>query len=569
MGNQQVRWQLLPQAPDEYLRAANLPPIIAQLLYNRGVHLGEIEPFLLADYRLGGNPFLLPDMSQAVNRIYKALLTGEKIAIYGDFDADGITAIASLTEGLSWLGGKVTPYIPHRLREGHGLKLPALEKLHSQGVGLIITVDCGVTSITEAKQAQEMRMDVIITDHHVPSVTLPRAIAVIDAKRKDSQYPFLELAGVGVAFKLLQALLYKDGREKRLVELLDLVALGTVTDLVPLVGENRYLVKEGLKVLNNTQRIGLQELIKLARLKLGELNTKHISKALGPRLNAASRMDDATTSYRLVTTRSPEEVHALAQELDARNAERQRLTDEVLRKAKERLAHRLSPPLLIEGHEGYPVGVIGLVAGKLVDEFHKPAIILNFGAELCRGSARSIPEFNVAEALEECQDLLITFGGHPLAAGFTVKQQNLARLEERLMSLAKTQLSHLDLCPQLVIDAEVPLSALAGDAFNLIQQLEPFGQGNSNPTFLTRQVEVIECRNFGNQDKHLELKLKQGNITWRAVDFNSQKTQEEIPSYLDIVYTIEKSFWNGEQVLRLNLRDFAPNKAAISYQPSD
>ena len=569
MGNQQVRWQLLPQAPDEYLRAANLPPIIAQLLYNRGVHLGEIEPFLLADYRLGGNPFLLPDMSQAVNRIYKALLTGEKIAIYGDFDADGITATASLTEGLSWLGGKVTPYIPHRLREGHGLKLPALEKLHSQGVGLIITVDCGVTSITEAKQAQEMELDVIITDHHVPSVTLPRAIAVIDAKRKDSQYPFSELAGVGVAFKLLQALLYKDGREKRLVELLDLVALGTVTDLVPLVGENRYLVKEGLKVLNNTQRIGLQELIKLARLKLGELNTKHISKALGPRLNAASRMDDATTSYRLVTTRSPEEVHALAQELDARNAERQKLTDEMLRKAKERLAHRLYPPLLIEGHEGYPVGVIGLVAGKLVDEFHKPAIILNLGPELCRGSARSIPEFNVAEALEECQDLLITFGGHPLAAGFTVKQQNLARLEERLMSLAKTQLSHLDLCPQLVIDAEVPLSAFAGDAFNLIQQLEPFGQGNSNPTFLTRQVEVIECRNFGNQDKHLELKLKQGNITWRAVDFNSQKTQEEIPSYLDIVYTIEKSFWNGEQVLRLNLRDFAPNKAAISYQPSD
>jgi len=280
-------------------------------------------------------------------------------------------------------------------------------------------------------------------------------------------------------------------------------------------------------------------------------------------------MDDATTSYRLVTTRSPEEVHALAQELDARNAERQRLTDEVLRKAKERLAHRLYPPLLIEGHEGYPVGVIGLVAGKLVDEFHKPAIILNLGAELCRGSARSIPEFNVVEALEECQDLLITFGGHPLAAGFTVKQQNLARLEERLMSLAKTQLSHLDLCPQLVIDAEVPLSALAGDAFNLIQQLEPFGQGNSNPTFLTRQVEVIECRNFGNQDKHLELKLKQGNITWRAVDFDSQKTQEEIPSYLDIVYTIEKSFWNGEQVLRLNLRDFAPYKAAISYQPSD
>ena len=566
MGNQQARWQLLRLAPDEYLRAANLPPIIAQLLYNRGVKLGEIEPFLAADHRLKGNPFLLPDTSQAVSRIYKALLSGEKIAIYGDFDVDGITATATLAEGLSWLGGKVTPYIPHRLREGHGLKFPALEKLHSQGMGLIITVDCGITSIREAKQAQEMGLDMIITDHHVPSATLPQAIAVIDAKRKDSQYPFSELAGVGVAFKLLQALLYKDSREKRLAELPDLVALGTVTDVVPIIGENRYLVKEGLKVLNNTQRIGLQELGTLARLKLGELSTRHISKVLGPRLNAATRMDDATTSYRLVTTHSPEEAHALAQQLEERNVERQRLTDEVLHKAKERLAHRLHSPLFIEGHESYPVGVIGLVAGKLVDEFYKPAIILNLEAEICRGSARSIPEFNVAEALGKCQDLLITFGGHALAAGFTIKRQNLAQLEERLMKLARSQLSHLDLGPRLVIDAEVPLSVFAGDTFNLIQQLEPFGQGNSNPIFLTRQVEVIECRNFGNQGEHLELRLKQGNITWRAVDFDSQKTPEEIPPCIDIVYSLEKSFWNGEQVLQLNLRDFAPNKAAISHQ---
>jgi len=568
VGNQQARWQLLPQPPDEYLRAANLPPIIAQLLYNRGAHLSEIEPFLAADHRLEGNPFLLPDMSQAVSRIYKALLTGEKIAIYGDFDVDGIAATAVLVEGLSQLGGKIITYMPDRFSEGHGLKSAAIEKLHSQGAVLIITVDCGITDLAEAKQAREMGLDMIITDHHIPLAVLPQAVAVIDAKRRDSCYPFSELAGVGVAFKLVQALFYKDNRGKKLPQLLDLVALGTVTDLVPMIGENRYLVKEGLKVLNNTHRIGLQEMANLARLEVGKLDAESISWALGPRLNAAGRVNDATTGYRLLTTNSLEEAHQLAVELEERNAERQRLTSKTLHRVREQLDAKMHLPLLIDGDESYPVGVIGLIAGKLVDEFYKPAIVLNLGAEICRGSARSIPEFNIAEALGECQDLLITFGGHPLAAGFTIKRENLARLEEKLMGLAKEQLSHLDLCPKLVIDAEVPLSALAGDAFNLIQQLEPFGKGNPQPTFLTRQVKLIERRNFGNQDKHLGLKLKQGSVMWEAVFFNFN-AREKIPPLIDIVYNIEKSRWGGEKVLRLNLRDFAPNKSANSYQLSD
>lgn len=557
--NYQAHWEVLPPAPTEYLDAANLPPLIAQLLYNRGVKPGEIEPFLAADHRLAGNPFLLPDMSQAVGRIYKALLSGEKIAIYGDFDVDGITAIATLVEGLSWLGGKVVLYIPERLQEGHGLKLPAMEKLHNQGVELIITVDCGITNLTEAKQARETGIDVIITDHHIPLAILPQAIAVIDPKRKDSRYPFHELAGVGVAFKLVQALFHKDSREKSLMGLLDLVTLGTVTDIAPLVGENRYLVKEGLKMLNNTPRIGLQEMIRLAGLELGKLDASHISWVFGPRLNAASRMDDATISYHLLTTNSLEEAHHLAAKLEGVNAERQRLTKEILNKVKEKLATKMHLPLLIESDESYPVGVIGLVAGKLVDEFCKPAIVINLGSKLCRGSVRSIPEFNIAAALEKYCDLLITFGGHPLAAGFVAARQNLPTLEERLMSLAANQLSHLDLRPKLVIDAEVPLSAFSGDTFSLIQQLEPFGQGNPQPTFLTRQVEVVDLRNFGNQGKHLELKLKQRDITWRAVIFNSQKAPDEIPSCIDIVYKVEKSFWSGEEVLGLNLLHFAPS----------
>jgi single-stranded-DNA-specific exonuclease len=544
--------------PDEYLNASDLSPLIAQLLYNRGVKPEEIAPFLSADRRLEGNPFLLPDISRAVSKVYKAVLAQKKIAVYGDFDVDGVTATVILVEGLSRLGAEVITYIPDRVNEGHGLKISALEKLKARGVDLVITVDCGVTDPTEVKQAKKMGMDMIITDHHIPLGSLPKAIAVIDPKRKDSVYPYPDLAGAGVAFKFLQALFHKDSREKWLSRLMDLVVLATVTDLVTLVGENRYLVKEGLRELNNSSHVGIKEMVKLAGLKPGELDAEDISWVLGPRLNAAGRMNNASTSYQLLTTQSPEEAHILALELEGKNAGRQKLTNEVLSRAREKLAAKLHLPVLIDGDESYSIGVIGLVAGKLADEFYKPAIIISLGPELCHGSCRSIPEFDVASALEECRNLLTTFGGHPLAAGFTVTRQNLTQLEERITTLATDQLGHLDLRQEIVIDAELPLSTFSGETFNLIQKLSPFGRGNPQPTFLTRQVEVVECRNFGNQGEWLRLKLKQGNVTWQAVDFESRKTKEEIPSYIDIVYNLEKSRWNGEEVLGINLRDFAP-----------
>jgi single-stranded-DNA-specific exonuclease len=556
--NQRAGWKILPLVPDEYSNASGLPPVIAQLLYNRGVKLEDIDRFLSADHRLEGNAFLLPDISQAVSRVYKAVLAREKIAVYGDFDVDGVTAIVILLEGLSRLGAEVIPYIPDRITEGHGLKISALEKLRVQGINLIITVDCGVTDIREVEKAQDMGMDVIITDHHMPLRSLPRAVAVVDPKRKDSMYPFRDLAGAGVAFKLLQALFHKDSRERWLTRLLDLVVLATVTDLVAVLGENRYLVKEGLKELNNSSRVGIQEMVKSAGLKLGELDSEDISWVLGPRLNAAGRMNNASTSYQLLTTQSSKEARLLARELEEKNAGRQKRTNEVLTRARGKLVAKLHLPVLIEGDESYSVGVIGLVASKLVNEFYKPAIIINLGPELCQGSCRSIAEFDIVSALTECQNLLAAFGGHPLAAGFTVARQNLAQLEERLVDLATDQLGHLELRPGLVIDAELPLSVLAGDTFNLIQKLSPFGSGNPQPTFLTRQVEVIECRNFGNQGEWRRLKLKQGNVTWQAVDFESKRKRDEIPSQIDIVYVLEKSRWNEEEVLRLKLLDFAP-----------
>ncbi len=554
--NQQ--WQILPQAPDEYLAACGTSPIIAQLLYNRDVRADEIEAFLAADHRLQGNPSSLPDISQAVNRIYKALLSKEKIAVFGDFDADGITATALLAEGLSWLGTSATPYIPGRLNEGHGLNSPAIENLHSQGISLIITVDCGITNITEAKRAREIGVDMIITDHHIPLERLPRAIAVVNPKRKDSVYPYPDLAGAGVAFKLLQALFHKDSREEWLSRLMDLVVLATITDLVTLVGENRYLVKEGLRELNKSSHVGIQEMVKLTGLRSGELRAEDISWVLGPRLNAAGRMNDSSSSYQLLTSRSPEESSMLALELEKKNAERQKLTTEVLNRAREKLSKRLHLPVLIDGDESYSVGVIGLVAGRLADEFYKPVIIVNLGPELCQGSCRSIPELDITAVLKKCHNILSTFGGHPLAAGFTVTRQNLAQLQERITELATEKLGHLELSPEIMIDVDVPLSVLTGDTFNLIQKLSPFGRGNPQPTFLTRQVEVIECRNFGNQGDWLRLKLKQGNVTWQAVDFKSRKTKKEIPPHIDIVYNLEKSRWNGEEVISLNLLDFAP-----------
>jgi len=551
---------VLPSVPDEYLNDSAQPYVIAQLLYNRGVKSGEIEAFLAGDDRLEGNPFMLPDISQAVSRVYKALLAGQKIAIYSDFDVDGVTATVILVEGLSRLGAQVVFHIPDRFSEGHGLKTPALENLKAQGVDLVITADCGVTDLAEVKLAQKMGMDVVVTDHHIPLTSLPEAIAVVDAKRRDSVYPSPDLAGAGVAFKFLQALFHRNRNEKWLSRFLDLVALATVTDLVSLVGENRYLVKEGLKELNRSSRVGIQEMVKLAGLRLGELDTEHISWVIGPRLNATGRMNNALASYQLLTTQSQEEARLLALELEEKNAERQKLTSEVLSRARERLASRIHLPLLIEADESYSVGVIGPVAGKLADELYKPTIIISLGPELCQGSCRSIPEFDVASALAECRDVLTTFGGHPMAAGFTVPRQNLAQLEKRLMSMATERLGHLDLYPELVVDAELPLSTFTGEAFNLMQRLSPFGRSNPQPSFLTRQVEVVECRNFGNHGEWLRLKLKQGNIIWQAVCFEPQRAKEEVPCYIDIVYNLQTRRWNGEDVLSLSLRDFAPSQ---------
>ncbi len=553
------RWNVLPPAPVEYFaETPDLPPLIAQILYNRGLtEPSQLASFIAADERLSADPFLLPDMHQAVARTYRALLSGENIAIYGDFDADGITATTLLVQGISRLGGKVVPYLPHRLNEGHGVKTTVLEKLHQQGISLVITVDCGITALAEVKKAQRRGLDIVITDHHTPPDIIPPAAAVVNPKLTGSEYPFLELAGVGVAFKFLQALLQSIGKEERLEEMLDLVALGTIADVMPLVGENRYLVKQGLKLLNTTPRPGISEMANQTRLSIGSLDTESVSWVIAPRLNTTGRLGHAMPSYQLLITDSTEEARQLSLLLEQKNAERQRLTSEVISKAREQILAEGISPILLASDEEYPAGIIGLAAGRLREEFYRPAVVVKTGKQTSTGSCRSIPEFNITQALKQCQSLLSHFGGHPQAAGFTLPTRNLPLLKEALLRIAATKLAGVDLRPHLDIDAEVTLPKLAGDTFSSLQKLAPFGKGNPAPTFISREVEVIDLRVIGSNGAHLKLKLRQAGTTWDGIAFHAGNCSKEIASPLDIVYNLEVDSWYGAERLRLNILDLA------------
>jgi len=552
-----THWKLLPEAEKAPLfRGAGA--LVSKLLYNRGITSSiEAEIFLKADNRLAIDPFSVPDMHQAVNRVYKALLSGEKMAVYGDFDADGITATALLVQGLRELGGDVVPYIPHRMQEGYGLRIPALEKLRKQGITLVITVDTGITAFTEIEKARRMGMDILVTDHHVPLAELPPASIVVDPKRTDSDCPFKEFAGVGVAFKLLQGLLTSGGHAELLDSSLELVTLGTITDMSPLISENRYWVKSGLRLLHSTRRIGLVELMSVAGIEKSKLTTESISYQIGPRLNSAGRLDDAGTSYQLLVTQDQAQARVLAAELEEKNKERQRLVTETYEKARRQILEDGADRLILMASDAdYPPGVIGLVAGWLADEFYRPVILFKIGADSCRGSARSIPEFDLMEALKTCHHLLTKYGGHARAAGFNIHTRDMQLLQKRLRSLAEEQLAGLDLRPHIDIDAEVSLSAFTGGAFEEMRKLEPFGIGNPAPVFLSRKVEVVEQKLVGSQNDHIKLKLKQDGIVWDTMGFRLGNYLGELSRHIDIVYSVEVDNFNGKGQLRLNLLDF-------------
>ena len=551
-------WKILPEA-EKTLEYKGVDSLIARLLYNRGLTSpSEADSFLKADERLSIDPFALPDMHAAVSRIFKALLSGEKIAVYGDFDADGITATVLLVQGLSELGADVVPYIPHRLYEGYGLKVPALEKLRRQGVTLVITVDTGITAFTEVEKARKMGMDILITDHHVPLEELPPTPIIVDPKRADSECPFREFAGAGVSFKLLQALLSGLSKEELIKSSLELVTLGTIIDMSPLVSENRRWVKSGLKLLSRTSRTGLIELMNCAGIDRSRVTADTVSYQIGPRLNSAGRMDDATASYQLLVTQDKTEAGMLAMNLEEKNRERQRVVAETYEKARRQIledgADRL---LLMAADADYPAGVMGLVASRLADEFYRPVILFKIGTETCRGSARSIQEFNLMEALKACHPLLTRYGGHAMAAGFNIRTHDLQQFQKSVKTIATEKLSGLDLRPHINIDAEVPLSAFSTGVFEEIRHMEPYGIGNPAPVFLSRKVEVVEQKLVGNQSDHLKLKLKQEGITWDTMGFRLGSYLGDLGQHIDIVYEVDEDHFNGKSQLRLNLLDFA------------
>ncbi|MGA9351947.1 MAG: single-stranded-DNA-specific exonuclease RecJ [Anaerolineae bacterium] len=563
------KWQIAPPAPPDHLaRFPQLSPLIVQLLYNRGITAPQDVRDFLAGACPEGNPFRLKGMNEAVTRLRQAIRRGELVAIYGDFDADGVAATALLVETLSALGAKVKPYIPHRVDEGYGLHTEALCQLASQGIRVVVTVDCGIRSIEEVIYGRKLGLDLIITDHHSVGEEAPPALAVINPKQHDCPYPFKDLAGVGVAFKLAQALL-QTNRQVPVAkgevsvnegDLLGLVALGTVTDLAPLLGENRSLVKRGLERLNSTKRLGLQAMIAQAGLKLGQIDATTISFVLGPRLNAAGRIDDAIMSYDLLLCRSPIQAENLARMLEEQNQHRQRLTAETLERAREQvLMAGESEKLFFAAAKDFLAGIVGLVAHRLTEEFYRPSLVVELGPEESRGSARSIPEFNITAALDQCSDLLIRYGGHAAAAGFTVANDNLQALQERLRELAAEQLEGVELTPTLLIDAEVELSEVDWATQALLTQLEPCGYANPSPLLLSRQAIVKDARAVGTEERHLKLTLSDGRIVWDAIAFHQGQSADQLPRHIDVVYSLEVHEWNREKRLQLNVKDLRPS----------
>ncbi len=556
------RWQLKPALSDKNLvSASGLPPLLVQLLYNRGVtEVSQFKSFLSVDISLSHDPFLFPDMHRAVTRIYRALLSGEHIAVYGDFDTDGITGTALLVSGLASIGGKVTPYIPHRQTEGHGLRKAVLQDLAKQGVSLVITNDCGTTNQDEVKQAQKLGMDVIITDHHTPGPELPPAFAHINPKLDISSYPFRHLAGAGVAFKLLQALFQSLGKESAGNEFLDLVALGTIADMSPLTGENRFFAVEGLKLINVKPRPGIRAILNQANVPAGSVIAEHISWIISPYLNATGRLEHAMSSYRLLMTESLTEASKLAELLAQKNEERKRLTATTFAKAREQVLAKGMAPLIFVSSAEFPIGVAGLVAHRLTEEFYRPSVVIELGEKMSSGSCRSIPEFDIIANLNRCHSLFTQFGGHSQAAGFTIPTRNVPRLEAMLAELAASQLAGIELLPRIDIDAELTLHQLGGNTYQITQQLAPFGQANPPPTFIARRVDVVQCRTMGNTNNHLRLKLRQNNSVWDGVAFGLGNHCAEVASPLDIVFNLEIDRWNGKELLRLNILDFAQHR---------
>ena len=539
--------------------------VAAGLLINRGVTtLEEARGFLEPQLMDLHDPYLLNGMEDAVQRIKKALEKSEKILIYGDYDVDGLTATALLILVLREMGADVRSHVPHRIKEGYGLNEEAISTAYREGVKLIVTVDCGINSIQEVIQASRLGIDTIITDHHeLQSLVLPPAIAVLNPHQPGCTYPCVDLSGVGVAFKLAAALCGISNVDKHL----DLVALGTVADVVPLSGENRILVKYGLEKLAKTEKTGLRALMQVAGISNGELSTEHVAFMLAPRLNAPGRLDSAEISLKLLLAESESSALDLAYELEKGNRRRQAIQSKILADAHEKVERELEEslcPVIVLADESWHPGIVGIVAGRLVDDYCRPAILIAMDEDNGKGSARSIEQFHILNALKECKDLLAGFGGHSRAAGLLISRENLESFAGKMREIGKEKLAGMNLLPKLKIDMELNLSGITWNLIKEIGCLQPCGSGNAEPNFVSYNVQVMNPRVVKN--KHLKMRVKmrvvENSRSVDAIGFGMGSCISELNKggRVDIVYSPQMNSWGGQNEVQLQLRDIRLTK---------
>lgn len=559
----QKRWSIEPDHSQEEVQLAaelKVSPIVAKLLINRG--LGDphkARQFLAADMESLLSPWDLKGMREAVACVTKIMEEGGSIVVYGDYDVDGITATSVVYRFLKRCGASVSYYIPERQSEGYGLNLEALEGLIAKGTDLVITVDCGISSY-DIVEAVRDRLALVITDHHEAPALIPRAIAVVDHKQPNCPYPDKNLAGVGVAYKLCQAIWQERTGEVYHADL-DIVALGTVADVVPLVGENRILVKAGLSKMQLQPNRGIEALIDVAGLKDRKITAGHIGYTLAPRLNAAGRVAHATRAVELLTTPSQEEAYEIAEELQETNLERQALERDIHEMARQDVLKQgpdADYVVVVGGQDWHP-GVIGIVASRLVEEFYKPTLVISIKDGIGKGSCRSIDNCNIYEALQSAEDLLIQFGGHQAAAGFSIKEDKIPALREHLAQYCKEHLAETDYLPIVDIDSQVAIDDIDVPLIEEIETLEPYGMANPTPVLALEEATISDLFLMGQQKKHAKVLLEREDSTIDAIAWNRSDLHASFfpGDRVKVAFTVQKNEWNGHVSPQLMIQDMA------------
>ena len=554
----QMAWEINSfkrQACEGLHKALNISPLLAHLLLKRDVSTAEeARSFLSCSLSSLHDPFLLKDMDKAVKRIKSAVKRNESILIYGDYDVDGLSATALLFLTLKGYGARLSYYIPDRVKEGYGLNLGALKKAGDNGVDLVIAVDCGITAVEEVNYLKKHNIDCIILDHHQPlEGIIPDAVAVINPLRPDCYYPYKYLASVGLVFKLTQAL-------KAPEDNLDLVTLGTISDVAPLTGENRILVKHGLKHLANTRKTGLRALIEAAGIgKKREFYTDTVGFILGPRINASGRVSSSLQSLKLLLTEDAEEAKALAEGLNKDNRERQAMQETILKEAVSKVEREVnfkSHKVIVVSSDKWHPGVIGIVASRLVEKFYRPTILVAFNEDIGKGSGRSIKNFHLFDALSKCKEHLVEYGGHKHAAGITISKDNIEVFRERFNSVASEVLQPLDLIPRLEIDAEISLSDLTMKFVKELVLLEPYGVGNPKPVFAVRGLSLKTKPKILTANT-LKLWVTDGELTYEAVGFKKafDFKLDPAPRNFSLAFTPSLNTWQGEESIQLVIKD--------------